>query len=54
MWTARLAVGDVVRYARDGARGLVIQIVDNRCLVIWEDLFVSWEPMVLLEKVSSG
>ncbi|WP_164553377.1 hypothetical protein [Brevibacillus marinus] len=50
MLTARVAVGDVVTFARDGARGLVIKICGDRCQVMWEDHFVSWEPMELLER----
>lgn len=33
----------MVVFAKDGARGVVISIDEERCQVLWEDDFVSWE-----------
>ncbi|MGZ0052640.1 hypothetical protein [Brevibacillus gelatini] len=38
-----IQVGDLVVFAKDGARGVVISIDEERCQVLWEDDFVSWE-----------
>lgn len=36
-------VGDVVVYLKDGVKGIVIRVEEERCHVLWEDEFVSWE-----------
>ncbi|MGN7468365.1 hypothetical protein [Brevibacillus sp. SAFN-007a] len=38
-----IQVGDGVVFVKDGARGIVINIDQERCQVLWEDDFVSWE-----------
>ncbi|UFJ39165.1 hypothetical protein LOK74_13915 [Brevibacillus humidisoli] len=53
MLAAMFAVGDYVKFARDGAVGLVITIREDRCQVMWEDHFVSWEKVELLQKVEA-
>ncbi|MBO8164469.1 MAG: hypothetical protein H0Z34_12215 [Brevibacillus sp.] len=46
-----LAVGDWVKFALDGALGVVLDVRDDRCQVMWEDYFVSWEKRELLLKL---
>ncbi|MBB5323151.1 hypothetical protein HNQ34_000228 [Anoxybacillus tepidamans] len=41
-------IGDCVVYALDGTRGIVLEVTDDRCHVLWEDYFVSWEKKELL------
>ncbi len=41
-------VGDTVVFALDGARGIVLNVKDGLCHVLWEDEFVSWEKPELL------
>ncbi|MCX8002567.1 MAG: hypothetical protein N2661_08315 [Anoxybacillus mongoliensis] len=41
-------VGDCVVFMRDGARGIVLEVDDHSCHVLWEDYFVSWEKKELL------
>lgn len=36
-------IGDRVIYTGDGARGIILEIQENRYHVMWEDYFVSWE-----------
>jgi hypothetical protein len=43
-----IRIGDVVVFSLDGARGVVLGEKDERYQVIWEDNFVSWEPIDLL------
>ncbi|MGE7270707.1 hypothetical protein ACQKK5_04535 [Brevibacillus panacihumi] len=43
--------GDSVVYVRDGARGVVVRVEEDRFLIFWEDTFVSWEPVHLVEKI---
>lgn len=43
-------VGDIVVYARDGARGIIMEIQGELCQVMWEDTFVSWEKMENLKR----
>ncbi|WP_280207542.1 hypothetical protein [Brevibacillus sp. AY1] len=43
-----ISVGDQVVFLRDGARGIVMRIQEGKCLVLWEDEFVSWESVELL------
>ncbi|GEB33604.1 hypothetical protein M2298_000583 [Brevibacillus sp. 1238] len=38
-----IQVGDLVVFVKDGAKGVVISIEEERCQVLWEDDFVSWE-----------
>jgi hypothetical protein len=38
-----IQVGDLVVYVKDGAKGVVIQMEEDRFQVKWEDDFVSWE-----------
>lgn len=33
----------------DGTRGIVLEVTDDRCHVLWEDYFVSWEKKELLK-----
>ncbi|WNC16621.1 hypothetical protein [Brevibacillus brevis] len=40
--------GDKVVYLKDGVRGIVIRVEEDRCHVLWEDEFASWEKMELL------
>jgi hypothetical protein len=35
--------GDKVVFLKDGVRGIVIRVEEDRCHVLWEDEFVSWE-----------
>lgn len=46
---AMIEEGDKVVFLKDGVRGIVIRIEEDRCLVLWEDEFVSWEKPELLE-----
>lgn len=48
-----LRIGDTVVYVRDGARGVIMVMEGELCQVMWEDTFVSWERLELLEKVES-
>lgn len=48
---AMIEEGDSVVYVRDGARGVVVRVEEDRFLIFWEDTFVSWEPVHLLEKI---
>lgn len=48
---AMIEEGDSVVYVRDGARGVVVRVEEDRYLILWEDTFVSWEPVHLLEKI---
>jgi len=43
--------GDSVVYLRDGARGVVVRVEGDRYLVLWEDTFVSWESIRLLQLI---
>ncbi|QQE73351.1 hypothetical protein KDJ56_15720 [Brevibacillus composti] len=43
-------VGDIVVYARDGARGIIMEIQGELCQVMWEDTFVSWEKLENLKR----
>jgi hypothetical protein len=47
-----LEIGDGVVFLQDGARGIILEIVDSLYHVIWEDHFVSWEKAELLEKLA--
>ncbi|MGK5508661.1 hypothetical protein [Brevibacillus formosus] len=38
-----IQVGDLVVYVKDGAKGVVIHIEEDRFQIKWEDDFVSWE-----------
>lgn len=40
--------GDKVVFLKDGVRGIVIRVEADRCHVLWEDEFVSWEKIELL------
>jgi hypothetical protein len=42
--------GEIVVYARDGARGIIIAVNGEWYQVIWEDTFVSWEKADVLTK----
>ncbi|KFZ43699.1 hypothetical protein CS060_10280 [Anoxybacillus flavithermus] len=42
-------IGDCVVFTRDGARGIVLEVDDHSCHVLWEDYFVSWEKKELLK-----
>jgi len=44
-------IGDSVIYKPDGSRGIVLEMKDGRCHVVWEDHFVSWEKAELLVKI---
>lgn len=37
------SVGDYVVFIKDGARGIVYSVKENKYQVLWEDYFVSWE-----------
>lgn len=50
---AKIQEGDKVVFLKDGVRGIVIRIEAGRCHVLWEDEFVSWEPMELLAKIEA-
>jgi len=41
-------VGDFVIYTLDGSVGTVIEVDQDRCHVVWDDHFVSWEKHELL------
>ena len=41
--TTRIKAGDQVLFRRDGTRGIVYSRDGERCQVLWEDEFVSWE-----------
>jgi hypothetical protein len=43
-------VGEVVTYAGDGARGIILDIKGEQYLVMWEDTFVSLEKAECLRK----
>ncbi|MEJ8547074.1 hypothetical protein [Brevibacillus borstelensis] len=43
-------VGEVVSFARDGARGIILEAKGEQYLIIWEDTFVSWEKAEDLRK----
>ncbi|MFF0827453.1 hypothetical protein ACFYU8_11285 [Brevibacillus sp. NPDC003359] len=43
-----IQVGDLVVYVKDGAKGVVVHIEEDRFQVKWEDDFVSWEKRELL------
>jgi hypothetical protein len=45
---AMFQVGDCVIFALDGARGIVLDVTNDSCHVMWEDYFVSWEKKELL------
>ncbi|WP_167568656.1 hypothetical protein [Brevibacillus migulae] len=45
-----LAIGDYVVFVRDGTRGLVIAVEENRYQIMWEDTFISWEQREALQK----
>ncbi|MDA5110658.1 hypothetical protein O3V59_20160 [Brevibacillus thermoruber] len=47
-------VGDTVVYILDGARGIVIAVDRDRCHVLWEDTFVSWEQADHLAKMEAS
>jgi len=40
--------GDKVVFLKDGVRGIVIRVEEDRCHVLWEDEFVRWEKKELL------
>ncbi|QRG70867.1 hypothetical protein [Brevibacillus choshinensis] len=40
---AMIQEGDKVVFLKDGVRGIVIRVEEDRCHVLWEDEFVSWE-----------
>ncbi|MGJ7034603.1 hypothetical protein [Anoxybacillus eryuanensis] len=42
-------VGDCVVFMRDGVRGIVLEVDDHSCHVLWEDYVVSWEKKELLK-----
>ncbi|WP_297991064.1 hypothetical protein [uncultured Anoxybacillus sp.] len=42
-------IGNCVVYTLDGTRGIVLEVADDRCHVLWEDYFVSWEKKELLK-----
>ncbi|WP_308636833.1 hypothetical protein [Paenibacillus silvisoli] len=44
-------VGDFVVFLLDGTRGTIMEIADGLCHIAWEDQFVSWELIELLEKL---
>ncbi|MGG1661770.1 hypothetical protein [Brevibacillus sp. NRS-1366] len=44
-----IQVGDMVVFLKDGVSGIVIRIEEDRCHVMWEDEFVSWEKTEWLE-----
>ncbi|USG64190.1 hypothetical protein NDK47_18785 [Brevibacillus ruminantium] len=44
------SVGETVIYVRDGAKGIILEVKDERYLVMWEDTFVSWETAEQLQK----
>ncbi|WP_176560392.1 hypothetical protein [Brevibacillus dissolubilis] len=44
-------IGDHVIYIRDGVRGTVLGITEGACQVVWEDQFVSWENVEMLQKI---
>ncbi|NGQ96184.1 hypothetical protein G3578_13540 [Brevibacillus sp. SYP-B805] len=48
------SVGDYVVFIRDGAKGVVIGVENNRCQVMWEDFFVSWEDCASLRIDAEG
>ncbi|MBA2879499.1 hypothetical protein HNR63_002573 [Anoxybacillus kamchatkensis] len=41
-------IGDCVVFTHDGARGIVLEVDDHSCHVLWEDYFVSWEKKEML------
>lgn len=45
-----LVNGDVVIYSLDGSRGIVLGEKGRCYQIMWEDYFVSWEPINLLTK----
>ena len=45
---AMFHIGDCVVYT-DGTRGIVLEVTADRCHVLWEDYFVSWEKKELLK-----
>jgi len=45
-----LKVGDHVVYVPDGSKGIVVEVVENLCHVVWEDHFSSWEKPDALKK----
>lgn len=44
------AIGDYVKFSKDGTVGMVIDVKEGRCQVIWEDHFVSWEEEANLHR----
>jgi hypothetical protein len=49
-----LKIGDCVIFSPDGARGIILEIVDSLYHIVWEDHFVSWEKGELLIKQTGG
>ncbi|HEY8343294.1 MAG TPA: hypothetical protein VIK75_09950 [Calditerricola sp.] len=47
-------VGDTVVFVFDGARGIVLNVKDGLCHVLWEDEFVSWEKPELLRLIDAA
>jgi hypothetical protein len=47
-------IGDHVIFTRDGTKGIVVEVQNNLCQVIWEDHFVSWEKSESLQKDSQA
>ncbi|SFA42531.1 hypothetical protein SAMN05216169_100613 [Anoxybacillus pushchinoensis] len=47
--SAMFHIGNCVVYALDGTRGIVLEVTVDRCHVLWEDYFVSWEKKELLK-----
>ncbi|MFS0555254.1 hypothetical protein [Brevibacillus sp. 179-C9.3 HS] len=47
-----IQVGDLVVYVKDGAKGVVLHIEEDRFQVKWEDDFVSWEKREWLQASS--
>lgn len=46
-------VGDLVIFTLDGSVGTVVEVEQDRCHVVWDDHFVSWEKNELLIKDES-
>lgn len=46
-------IGDHVVFQHDGALGIVLNVRQHKCHVMWEDHFVSWETFELLKKKSA-
>lgn len=45
------SVGDYVEFLKDGARGVVYSVNEDKYQILWEDYFVSWEDGNLLRRM---